>query len=221
MSSRAHVGPEELFEVIGKHQFDQITYAGVKKTSRVLDYGCGCLRLGKHLIPYLRKGYYTGIDVDEKVIEDGKAELEDGVLKKKAPTLLVGDPTNFDQVESIPTHHFDFAIYHSIFNHCSVEQIRSLLVAAKWYLKGGGYIMGTFLEGDSDYEGTEWNYPLAHTYTRETIENLLIEERFLVADIGAMFFEHPTGQTWFMAQAYNEDEEPEEVEDEEPQVSSD
>jgi len=209
MSSKAHVGPEELFETIGKHQFDQITSAGVKKTSRVLDYGCGCLRLGKHLIPYLRKGFYTGIDVDQQLIDDGIAEIGTN-YKKKAPTLLVGDPTNFDQVEGIPTDHFDFAVYHSIFNHCSVEQIRSLLVAAKEYLKNGGYILGTFLEGDVDYEGTEWNYPLAHTYTRETITKLLEEERYFIADIGVMFFEHPTGQTWFMAQVIAEDDAPEE-----------
>jgi len=198
MDSRAHVGPKPLFDKIGEHQFETLLQAGVRKTHKVLDYGCGCLRLGKHLVPYLRKGSYTGLDVDQQLLDDGVQELTETVNKKKAPTFVLGDPENFDSVELLQlSGPYNWAVYHSIFNHASVAQVQALLAAASSYLKEGGQIIATFLGGDEDYTGEDWNYPLAHTYTPETVVQLFQYAGF--TNVTLLPVEHPTGQTWVTA----------------------
>jgi len=44
---------------------------GLQRFHRVVDFGCGSLRLGRHLISFLDQGYYWGLDVTDKFFTIG------------------------------------------------------------------------------------------------------------------------------------------------------
>lgn len=50
----------------GLEDFNALISIGLKRFHRVVDFGCGNLRLGRHLISFLDQGYYWGLDVTDK-----------------------------------------------------------------------------------------------------------------------------------------------------------
>lgn len=59
---RAFVGPLDRYDLLGAGQMALLYLLGLREHHRVLDFGCGSLRLGRLLIPYLRPGRYFGIE---------------------------------------------------------------------------------------------------------------------------------------------------------------
>jgi hypothetical protein len=49
----AYVGPASQYDLMAASQFALLTTLGLRDTNKVLDFGCGSLRLGRLLIPYL------------------------------------------------------------------------------------------------------------------------------------------------------------------------
>jgi hypothetical protein len=52
----AYVGPPDQYDLMGASQFGLLVTLGLRDTHRVLDFGCGSLRLGRQLIPYVGCG---------------------------------------------------------------------------------------------------------------------------------------------------------------------
>jgi hypothetical protein len=50
---RAFVGQPQRYDVAAASQFALLFLLGLREHHRVLDFGCGSLRLGRLLIPYL------------------------------------------------------------------------------------------------------------------------------------------------------------------------
>ena len=65
---------------------------GLNKDDVCVDYGCGTLRVGVHVIKYLQRGAYWGLDVDEAVLEEGRKLVGNSLLTDKAPHLHVISP---------------------------------------------------------------------------------------------------------------------------------
>ena len=55
-------GPADDFERVGRLGFTVLLQEGLRPSSRVLDVGCGALRLGYWLLRFLDPGRYFGID---------------------------------------------------------------------------------------------------------------------------------------------------------------
>jgi hypothetical protein len=53
---RAYVGPPDRFDFMSATQFSLLFALGLREVHRVLDFGCGSLRLGRLLIVSLRCG---------------------------------------------------------------------------------------------------------------------------------------------------------------------
>ena len=53
---RAYVGPPGDYDRIAAMTFNLLTAVGLRQQHKVLDIGCGSLRVGRLLIPYLNKG---------------------------------------------------------------------------------------------------------------------------------------------------------------------
>jgi SAM-dependent methyltransferase len=65
------------------------TFSGMAKISeysKVVEYGCGSLRVGAHFIKLLAPGNYAGLDVTTDFIEYGKEKIA-GLLDEKQPYL--------------------------------------------------------------------------------------------------------------------------------------
>src|ERR1700724_2187949 len=68
---RAYVGPPRQFDFMGAPQFRLLTTLGLREHHSVLDFGCGSLRAGRLLIPYLLPGRYYGLEPNRWLVEDG------------------------------------------------------------------------------------------------------------------------------------------------------
>ena len=55
---RAYVGAPEEWDLVAARQVTLLLAAGLRDKHRLVDIGCGSLRAGRMLIPYLRRGHY-------------------------------------------------------------------------------------------------------------------------------------------------------------------
>ena len=69
-SYRTYVGPSEQYDFMGATQFRLLTTLGLREHHSVLDFGCGSLRAGRLLIPYLLPGRYYGLEPNRKTLEN-------------------------------------------------------------------------------------------------------------------------------------------------------
>lgn len=72
----------------------------ITKQSRVIEYGCGTFRIGRHFIDYLDTGCYFGLDVTEGLIDIGKSLLGDDEIARKAPQFAVIDEAGLARAEA-------------------------------------------------------------------------------------------------------------------------
>jgi len=187
---RAYVGPPEDYDLIAAMTFNLLTTLGLRQHHSLLDVGCGSLRIGRLLIPYLNQGKYFGVEPNEWLVEEGiNGELGQSLVEIKRPTFLFSEsPTSIVQAESA----FNFAVAQSIFSHCGLDLIKGWLSAISRSLAKDGALVATFLPGEQDAAQTGWIYPECVNYRQATLERAATEVnlRFEILD-----WKHPR-QTW-------------------------
>src|SRR6201984_1211682 len=119
---RAFVGPPEDYDLIAAMTFNLLTTLGLRQHHSLLDVGCGSLRIGRLLIPYLNRRKYFGVEPNEWLVEEGiKRELGQALLQIKCPAFFFSDsPETVTQAKVA----FDFALAQSIFSHCGLDRIK-------------------------------------------------------------------------------------------------
>ena len=187
---RAYVGPPEDYDLIAAMTFNLLTTLGLRQHHSLIDIGCGSLRIGRLLIPYLNRGKYFGIEPAEWLVAEGiKQELGETVVQTKRPTFFFTDsPETVGRAKV----RFDFALAQSIFSHCGLDLIKGWLSAVSRSLAPDGILLATFLPGDEDAPQTGWVYPECVNYRPITLERAAAEVnlRFEILD-----WKHPR-QTW-------------------------
>ena len=187
---RAYVGPPEDYDLIAAMTFNLLTTLGLRQRHSLLDVGCGSLRIGRLLIPYLNRGKYFGVEPHEWLVEAGiKCELGEAIVQIKRPTFLFSDSPQTIAKAKVS---FDFALAQSIFSHCGLDLISGWLSAISRSLADNGALVATFLPGDKDSVRTGWVYPDCVNYRQATLEGAAAEAnlRFEILD-----WKHPR-QTW-------------------------
>ena len=187
---RAYVGPPEDYDLIAAMTFNLLTTLGLRQHHSLLDVGCGSLRIGRLLIPYLNRGKYFGIEPAEWLVAEGiKQELGATVVQTKRPTFLFTDSPEIVVQAKIS---FDFALAQSIFSHCGLDLINGWLSAISRSLADNGALVATFLPGEEDSKQMGWVYPECVNYRPGTLEHVAAEAnlRFEILD-----WKHPR-QTW-------------------------
>lgn len=71
----------------GSGTFRFLKAYGFDPLHKVVDYGCGSLRIGMHFIDHLAPKKYWGVDVTRRFFEDGLRLLDPRMIAKKAPRL--------------------------------------------------------------------------------------------------------------------------------------
>src|SRR5258707_14801164 len=68
---RAYVGPPEDYDLIAAMTFNLLTTGGLRQHHSLLDIGCGSLRIGRLLFPYLNRGKYFGAEPNDGLVDEG------------------------------------------------------------------------------------------------------------------------------------------------------
>jgi SAM-dependent methyltransferase len=163
---RAYVGPPEDYDLIAAMSFGLLTSLGLRQQHKVLDVGCGSLRIGRLLIPYLNAQGYFGIEPNKWLVEEAieKEVGQSQIRIKEAQFLFADSPQGW-----IGRHSFDFAIAHSIFSHTGQELLDSWLRDVSQMLTPSGALVATFMTDESDTSEKRWVYPHCVRYTEGTI----------------------------------------------------
>ena len=179
--------------------FNLLTTLGLRQHHSLLDIGCGSLRIGRLLIPYLNRGKYFGVEPNEWLVDEGiRQELGETLVQIKRPTFFFSySPDTISEAKMS----FDFALAQSIFSHCGLDLIQAWLSAISGSLAQDGALVATFLIGEEDSARTGWIYPECVNYRPNTLERAAkdVNLRFEILD-----WKHPR-QTWalFAAPGFN------------------
>jgi len=173
-------------------QFNLLTLLGLKSHHNLLDFGCGSLRVGKCLIPYLNTGRYWGIEPNEWLINEAiKNELGEDMLKIKKPKFIFDDGFDY-QFNS----KFDYIIAQSIFSHTNLKLFSKGLANLYECLENDGIFLFTASISKKNYDkNEEWLYPGVAKYKKQTLFNLFNKRLKFWKKLN---WYHPT-QTWFIA----------------------
>ena len=160
---RAYVGPPEDYDLVAAMCFGLLTAMGLRGHHSLLDVGCGSLRLGRLLIPYLNTGNYHGLEPNPWLIDNGVAmEVGQDLIRTKKPSFYHSDNIN----QTGRSDFFDFAIAQSIFSHCGPDLLTSHLHGISGTLKVNGILLATYVPGPADSAATGWVYPECVDYTQ-------------------------------------------------------
>lgn len=164
---RAFVGPPADYDLVAAMSFGLLTTLGMRQHHRVLDIGCGSLRIGRLLIPYLNCGGYTGLEPNAWLIDEGIArEVGRDQVSIKQPRFIhaASAAQLIDNVDS-----FDFILAQSIFSHCGSDLLDQLLGECTSLLSAQGTLIATYLENDVDTTELGWVYPGCVSYSTATL----------------------------------------------------
>ena len=169
---RAYVGPPDQYDLMGASQFMLMVSLGLRAAHRVLDFGCGSLRVGRLLIPYLDRGNYTGIEPNSWLIEEGLAHhLGAGVVRVKWPQFCTANDFRADRAGS----GFDFILAQSILSHTAADLLPVVLTGFERAVGDDGLVLATVIHDfglhRSALAASGWIYPQCVAFTAEQFQD--------------------------------------------------
>jgi SAM-dependent methyltransferase len=75
------------FASAGRDVFAKLRGFGLGADAVCVDYGCGTLRVGQHIIRLLDIGCYWGLDISDYLLDEGRRLLGSELLEAKRPNL--------------------------------------------------------------------------------------------------------------------------------------
>lgn len=188
---RSWVGPPEDYDLIAALQVSLLFAAGLGETHRLCDVGCGSLRAGRILIPYLRPGLYHGIEPEQWLVEEGvQRELGRDILEVKRPRFRYVSDFSLDGFGT----KFDFVVAQSVFSHTEPDLLHLGFGKIAAAMAPEGKLFATWAEGKSKRKGSGWIRKGVRRYTWEEIEGYAREHGFSVRRLD---WPHPR-QSWFV-----------------------
>lgn len=144
--ARTFIGGATTFDVIGASTFATLVREGLREHHQLLDIGCGCLRVGKLLLTYLRPGHYSGVEPREDVLSAGiEHETGPSLIDERNACILIRDNYDFTEFDKL----FDAVLAASILSHTYEDDMRRCLTAVEQVLSHDGVMHATFIETGS------------------------------------------------------------------------
>jgi SAM-dependent methyltransferase len=135
-------GPVEAFEAIGRLTFAMLMSEGLYPHSKLLDIGCGALRVGYWLIHFLDPHSYFGIEPNATMLKDGVSQfLEPGLVEAKQPSFDTNDRFDF----SVFGERFDVVLARSVWTHAAKPHIRAMLDGFVKYTTPEAFFLTSYL----------------------------------------------------------------------------
>ena len=193
----AYVGPPRQYDFMGATQFRLLTALGLREHHRVLDFGCGSLRAGRLLIPYLLPGGYHGIEPNKWLVDDAIAnQVGADMVRIKQPRF----DDNADFRCDVFGTDFDFIVAQSIFSHTLRELAVRGLRNFRTALAPGGLVACTFVDAGpppppANVSADGWVYPDCVGFANDEVAGMFAEAG--LAGVRLPWF-HPR-QAWYLA----------------------
>jgi hypothetical protein len=148
--------PVSTFEHAGRSQLIELLKHGLRQESKILDFGCGCLRIAYWLVGFLDADGYCGIEPARKRVELGLRYLfTPEALSCKRPRF----DYNADFDSSKFGTRFDFFLARSVWPHASKRQIEATLDSFVRHSHTGATFLTSYLpavSADDDYQDDRW-----------------------------------------------------------------
>lgn len=197
----AYVGPPKEYDFMGATQFRLLTSLGLREHHRVLDFGCGSLRAGRLLIPYLLPRHYFGIEPNSWLVDDAvERQLGRDIIGIKQPSF----DGNVDFRSDVFDVEFDFIVAQSIFSHTTADLAKRALRNFHGCLASGGLVACTFVvvETTQSHAGDGgWVYPECVAFSESDVLSFFSEAGLSACRLS---WYHPR-QTWFLAARHPDD----------------
>ncbi len=117
-------GPVQSFEAVGRDTMITLLQNGLRPDHKILDFGCGALRLGYWIIRLVDRGNYCAIEPNSSMLETGKKySLGTELIQDKQPRFSANGDCDF----SVFGMQFDFVVARSIFTHTTPALLRQSL----------------------------------------------------------------------------------------------
>ena len=115
-----------LWEELGDLQINFLKAQGLSPEHRLLDVGCGSMRLGVKAVPLLDPGNYFGTDLNLDLLKAGYAkEIEPLGLADRLPKRNLAQDSGF-HFASLPDR-IDYIIATSVFTHLPLNHMKLFL----------------------------------------------------------------------------------------------
>jgi hypothetical protein len=86
------------FAASGEAIVDFLRGQGLDPRHRLVDYGCGSLRVGRHIMSYLDPGNYVGMDITDRFFSDGLTEIGKEAVEHARPTMRVISDSSIEEI---------------------------------------------------------------------------------------------------------------------------
>jgi len=176
-SMRVFTGRPGSWSAMALDMVSMLTFYNLTEASMVLDVGCGALRMGQMVIPFLARGHYHCVDPARGLVQDAvKLQLGYDILQRKLPSFafnpdflappglsasLVGD----DPAATAAQPMYDIIVAQSIFTHTADDLFNTAMRNLRPRLGSNSIMLATVFFEDylgiavpSD-EATGWVYP--------------------------------------------------------------
>lgn len=129
------VGKDDSWRRKQRDQSDLFGEINPQRDQRVLELGCGPLRFGVGLIEWLNLGCYTGVDINERSIEEGKALITELGLAAQRPALFCVEDFGLGTLQH---GSFDLIWAYNVLIHLSEAKLVNAFYSVSRLLKGNG-----------------------------------------------------------------------------------
>lgn len=141
-------GPLRDFECVGRDGFVHLLMQGLLPHHKVLDFGCGSLRLAYWLIRFLDPDRYFGIEPEEKCVVAGlRFAVGDELARQKRPKFMFIDNCDMTAFEET----FNYVIARSILTHTAPGMLALILKKFAAAATPDGVFLASYWRRDGDY----------------------------------------------------------------------
>jgi hypothetical protein len=160
----ATLGGKLLFDeytVSGQGFFKRLLDCGLKPDGVCVDYGCGTLRIGLHVINFLGPRAYWGLDIAEFLLAEGRKLIGDELWAEKQPQLRVISPQSVAEAAAAkPAMLFSSAVMLHVHPQELPEYVQNIMTIIG--TKGQAVIDVHLHDGETiQYSGRSWAHAAA------------------------------------------------------------
>lgn len=149
----------------GVKPFERLKELGLSRDKICVDYGCGSLRVGQHVISFLESGNYIGLDLVDTFFNEGM-KLLPVTAQEKAPSLLVISEMSLHRTRAArPDMIFSIAVL----KHVPPDEIDSYMERILSLMHDKTIVLVDFEEGPNGFRTGANNWKHAREFLAEKV----------------------------------------------------